>query len=387
MSIQSEINRISGAKETMREYLAGSGVAVPSDASIDEMAALLASVPGGGTGGVELKIVVNVASGAAVTATKGSKTVSGTSVNGSCTLNVPEVGTWAVNGILDGISSATQYVTVVDTYTVSLIFATAVLNDNSWATIGAIATAGQGANYWSVGDRKAITLNGRLSRVRFSDDVVYAFILGFNHNAELEGAGRIHFQLAKTALSGGSDICFVDALYDSSTSMTGIGRFTMTATNKNDGGWESSQMRTAICGGTPYSYREETLMYIIPADLRAALKPVTKYTDNTGGGGGSIEAAVTATLDYFFLLAEYEVFGASDRANSYEASKQAQYSYYSAGNSRVKHKHSATSTAVVWFLRSPRADYDNSFAAVSTRGSATTAYAGASRGFAPAFCV
>ncbi len=48
MSIQSEINRISGAKETMREYLDGSGVAVPSDASIDEMAALLASVPGGG---------------------------------------------------------------------------------------------------------------------------------------------------------------------------------------------------------------------------------------------------------------------------------------------------------------------------------------------------
>lgn len=48
MSIQSEIDRISGAKETMRTYLTGSGVEVPSAASIDEMAALLSSVPAGG---------------------------------------------------------------------------------------------------------------------------------------------------------------------------------------------------------------------------------------------------------------------------------------------------------------------------------------------------
>lgn len=47
MSIQAEINRISGAKETMREFLTGRGVGVPSTASIDEMADLLANVPAG----------------------------------------------------------------------------------------------------------------------------------------------------------------------------------------------------------------------------------------------------------------------------------------------------------------------------------------------------
>ena len=47
MSIQSEINRISGAKETMREFLMGRGVPVESDASISDMAALLSSVPAG----------------------------------------------------------------------------------------------------------------------------------------------------------------------------------------------------------------------------------------------------------------------------------------------------------------------------------------------------
>ena len=47
MSIQSEINRISGAKETMREFLTGRGVSVASDENISEMAALLSSVPAG----------------------------------------------------------------------------------------------------------------------------------------------------------------------------------------------------------------------------------------------------------------------------------------------------------------------------------------------------
>lgn len=47
MSIQSEINRISGAKETMREFLTGRGVSVASDANISDMAALLSSVQAG----------------------------------------------------------------------------------------------------------------------------------------------------------------------------------------------------------------------------------------------------------------------------------------------------------------------------------------------------
>ena len=47
MSIQSEINRISGVKETMREFLTGRGVSVASDANISDMAALLSSVPAG----------------------------------------------------------------------------------------------------------------------------------------------------------------------------------------------------------------------------------------------------------------------------------------------------------------------------------------------------
>ena len=64
--------------------------------------------------GPELQIIVTVKSGATVTATKGSLSVSGTSVNGTCTLTVPEAGTWSVKATLNGQTSNTQNVSVVD---------------------------------------------------------------------------------------------------------------------------------------------------------------------------------------------------------------------------------------------------------------------------------
>ena len=115
------------------------------------------------------------------------------------------------------------------------------------------------------------------------------------------------------------------------------------------------------------------------------LKSVTKYTNNTGNS--SAASAVTATTDYFFLLSEYEVFGSTTYANSNEASKQAQYSYYSAGNSKVKYNHSATSTAVYWWLRSPHASYSARFVLVGTDGTVSYGNAYYSYGFAPGFCV
>lgn len=49
-----------------------------------------------------------------------------------------------------------------------------------------------------------------------------------------------------------------------------------------------------------------------------------------------MQANVTATTDYLFLLAEFEVFGSRSGANQYEQNSQAQYDYYKAGNSRVR---------------------------------------------------
>lgn len=333
--------------------------------------------------GTELKIVVSVTSGAAVTATKGSNTVSGTSVNGVCTIIVPEAGTWSVKATHNGQTSDTKSVTFTDNYALSLSFVSAVLNDNDWATIKKISDKGEGANYWSIGDRKAVTLNGTVGHLTLSNYTTYAFIIGFNHNSSLEGSNRIHFQLAKTALSGGKDVALCDSSYISYLTTTGY--FSMNSSAANSGGWASSQMRTNICGTSLSSY-SGTIIAVIPAALRAAIKSVTKYTDNTGVGS-TAASAVTATTDYFFLLSEYEVFGSISYANSNEASKQAQYAYYSAGNSAIKYKHDGTSTAAKWWLRSQTASYSYRFTDVFPSGTVGMGNADFSLGFAPGFCV
>lgn len=333
--------------------------------------------------GTELKIVVSVASGATVTATKGSKVVSGTSVNGTCTLTVPEAGTWTVKATLGGETSNTKSVTFTDSYDVTLAFVSPTLNDNDWAKIREVSDKGDGANYWSIGDRKAVTLNGTVGQLSLSNYTTYAFIIGFNHNAELEGQNRIHFQLGKTALSGGTDVALCDGYYGSNDSING---FEMNHSNESWGGWKSSHMRTEICGTSLTSY-SGTILAVIPAALRAALKPVTKYTDNTGGGGSPTASYVTATTDYFFPLSEYEVLGTSTNSNGYERDKQVQYSYYSAGNSKIKYNHGAISTAISYWTRSPSVNADACFMVVMGNGASLNYKADISSGFAPGFCV
>lgn len=407
--------------------------------------------------GVELSLVVSVTSGAAVTATKGSKTVNGTAAGGSCTLTLPEAGTWSVKATLGGQTSDTKSVSVVDSYAVALTFFSATitvnvdsgasvtlkkggttiatktsngtavftvtetgaytvtatkngqttsgsvnvvsgttsysltlsfvsstLNNNEWSVIKSVSDAGQGANYWSIGDRKAVTLNGTVGKLSLSNVTTYAFIIGFNHNASVEGTNRIHFQLAKTALTGGTDVCLCDSSYNSNVSTTGY--FSMNSSRTNSGGWASSQMRTNICGTSLSSY-SGTIIAVIPAALRAVLKSVTKYTDNTANGGGSTASYVTATTDYFFLLSEFEVFGSISYGNTNEKNKQAQYAYYSAGNSKIKYKHNGTSTAALWWLRSPIASSSGRFVLVNTDGTVGIYIAYYSLGFAPGFCV
>lgn len=328
-------------------------------------------------------INVTVPSGATVYLKKDGTTLQTKTSTGTVAFTVTETGTYTVEATNGSqTTSGTVSVTSATSYALTLSFVSSTLNSNEWDVISSVSDAGEGANYWSVGDRKAVVLNGTVGNLSLSSVTTYAFIIGFNHNSSVEGSGRIHFQLGKTALSGGADVALCDSKYNSSVSATGY--FSMNSSNTNSGGWSSSQMRTNICGTSLTSY-SGTIIAVIPAALRAVLKSVTKYTNNTGNSTAA--SAVTATTDYFFLLSEYEVFGSCTYANTNEASKQKQYDYYSAGNSKIKYNHSSTSTAVNWWLRSPRASYSISFVYVYADGTVVNGAAGYSRGCAPGFCV
>ena len=283
------------------------------------------------------------------------------------------------------------------------------LNDQTWAEIRQVSDAGQGSSYWSVGDRKAVLVNGTVGTLAVNQ-TLYVYILGFNHNSAKEGNG-IQFGTFKTALSGGTDVCLVDGSYNSYKT-DGSKIFNMNHWgNYNYGGWKACDLRYDILGSTnkaPVNYGKaratsdtgydaptntatspvaNTLMAALPADLRAVMKPITKYTDNKGNSS-DVAANVTSSLDYLPLLAEQEIFGGNRTySNQYEKNSQVQYAYYSAGNSKVKYRHSATGSTAYWWERSPFYAINGDFCGVYTSGGANIGYAGGSSGLAPAFMV
>ena len=301
----------------------------------------------------------------AVSATSSNTAVATVSVSGetiTVTAKANGSATITVNVAADGNYNAPAS----KTFAVSVTLVSKTLNDNSWATIKSVSDAGQGANYWAVGDTKRITLNGKVGAYTFSNFNIDVFILGFNHNSSKEGSNRIHFQIGKVS---GKAVALCDSQYNGSGSSA---MFHMNSSDSNSGGWNGSYMRKTLLGNsnTPASTLENSLMAALPSDLLAVMKTVTKYTDNTGGGSNS-SGNVTATADYLFLLAEFEVFGTRYWANQYEQNSQKQYDYYKAGNSRVAYNHSAVSTAVWWWLRSACYSDSYTFCDVGTDGSYT----------------
>ena len=308
-------------------------------------------------------ITVTRAGDGAITATSSSTSIATVSVSGN---------TVTVTGKAYGSATITVKVAEGTNHTapanktcaVQVNLFNATLNSNTWAAIKAASDIDEGANYWSAGDTKTIKINGKVGNFTFSNLSINAFILGFNHNSAKEGTHRIHWQLGKI---GGTMVGLCDNQYNSSVS--GAGYFHMNDSNTNVGGWKDSSMRKTLLGNskTPSSPLANSLMAALPSDLRAVMKSVTKYTDNTGNGSNS-SGNVTATTDYLWLLAEFEVHGSRNYANQYEQNSQAQYAYYKAGNSKIAYNHTAVSTAVWWWLRSPFYTNTNYFCIVSTGG-------------------
>ena len=275
------------------------------------------------------------------------------------------------------------------------------LEDYSWAEISAISAAGTGANYFSVGDTKSVALKGTVGTLEL-DATYNVYIIGFDHNEELEGKG-IHFGTFKTA--DGTDVALVDGNYNKAT-YQGEKYFNANHWGKNQysgneyGGWAGCDMRYDIIGSTDYApsgygaintservgydasetcAKEPvplTLMAAMPVDLRAVIKPMTKYSSNAG-------FVVSASIDYLPLLAEFEVLGNRNWANENEQNYQQQYEYFVTNNVK-KYNPSKTTSAVMYDTRSVTED---NIIVVNSYGSAGQGTVLSSQGLAPIFKV
>ena len=345
--------------------------------------------------GTELQIIATVTSGATVTATKGNKVVSGTSVNNSCTLIVPEAGTWSVKATLSGQTSNTKNITFTDSYTTSLTFfsATITVNVESGATVTlkkggttiatktsngtAVFTVTETGTYTVEATKNGQTTSGSVNVVsgttsyavalsflkdNFADndwsDIIAAchsgsvpstWVVGNSKTMTINGAsyqvdiiGKNHDTYTaggKAPLTFQLHDCYAD-------------KKAMNSSNTNSGGWTSCAMR---------STHLPAILALMPTEVQNGIREVNKLTS-----AGNKSSTINTTADKLFLLSEVEIFGSTDYSAAGEGT---QYDYYKAGNSKAKNRNGS---AAYWWERSPRANASARFCVVNSDGVAAS---------------
>lgn len=345
--------------------------------------------------GASKQISVTTDSDGAVSASSSAPGVATTSASGQ---TVTVSGASAGDAVITiSVSQTAMYNAASVTLTTSVFKPTTA--NSSWEDIGKISDAGTAASFFAIGDTKPVTLNGTVGKLNLSDLTVDVFILGINHNEDKEGSNRIHWAVGKI---DGKQIALCDSKYDKQVT-DGTICFNMNHWgNYNFGGYKGCDARYDILGSTnkapsgygsapesgrvgydPTSYDivnspvPNTLAAAFPKTLRKVMKTVTKYTDNVAGHSDRVQSNVTASIDYLFYLAEYEVYGTSSQGNSYEADFQAQYDYFKAGNRCGLRKHNEQTTGAGAHLRS-RSSGQLSFVSVQqTNGSGLKGYTNA----------
>ena len=199
----------------------------------------------------------------------------------------------------------------------------------------------------SIGDQVTLSLNG----VNYTFDVI-----GFNHDTLTNAAAY-----GEETATGKAGITF--QMHDIFATT-----YPMNSTSTNSGGWKSSAMRNSTMA---------IMKGYIPDDWESIIKPVNKVSST----GGNSTSGTETVSDNCFLLSEIEIFGSTYQSVSGEGT---QYSYYKAGNSKVKNKGGSAST---WWERSHRSGKSGYFCSVSSTGKASANYANKSEGVAFGFCV
>lgn len=281
--------------------------------------------------------------GTAVTMTRSGKTLSGTVTSaGYATLYSTELGDWTVVFTYNG-SQKTKVFTleVMGIVYVYPFVVGATLEATTWDNIAIVSKFGQAQNYWKVGDRKNITINGVTYPVQ---------IIGFDHDTLTTADG--------SRTKAGITFQLVDCMNTT---------YPMNGSNTNVGGWKNSVMRTSTMA---------TLLNQLSSDLKNVLKFVNKVS-SVGNNSSGLETV----SDKLFLLSEIEVFGST--TYSY-AGEGRQYEYYSAGNTTIK---KVNGSANFWWERSPRSGNTGHFCYVSSSGYADYNLASTSYGVSFGFCV
>ena len=247
----------------------------------------------------------------------------------------------------------------------SATFEAAVAKDAKDWTLGEqkavaedIAAKGEASSAWA--KAKAAMDAGTEFSMKLTNGQTLAYrIIGMNHDNLADGSGK-------------AGLTFL-------TTSTGT-KSRMTATNSNVGGWEKSEIRQKMNSGEIWN--------LMPSDFQSKVKPVTKLTNNFGGGSESKTAAVTATSDKLFLLSHSEILGGGWGGYPWSFNEGTQYEAF---ENKVTNMYSANpclANGCTWWERSVTQMNAWDFLHVEPNGNPSTYDRGLSSNYyiCPAWC-
>lgn len=300
-----------------------------------EMALAIKSLQGGG---INCTLTISTVPNATVTATFENQTVTAIAdVNGTAILELSKAGVWTITASLNGETVSKQIDTSFSLET-EITFKKPLV-ECTWEEISAVSKSGKASNWWSIGDTKPITVNGK---------TYHAQIIGFDHDNVTDSA------------SYGREKAGVTFQFEE-----------IYSNNKwsNTNPWHGSTLRTTTMADI-LSKMDDCKNYIVPVNKIS----MTAYN----------HASETIVSDSLFLLSEGEIFGTLTYCGITEGS---QYAFYAAGNSKLK---KFDGTVLTWWTRSMQYNTKGTtkkFVYVSTGGTVSTNSYSYSSGIVPAFCL
>lgn len=227
----------------------------------------------------------------------------------------------SISAVRCGSTSIAVYIEEGTNYTASPIlsydrininYVDPVLANNSPQIIQMAARTGQAANFWSIGDAIPLHIEGQVApegTYKYNANI-YAKIIGFNHNKEIEGDNTIHFAIAYSPSSVAAISCRAFKVNETATTV---------------GGWEASYMRNAIC---------PLFLAAMPQEWQDVIMPCPKYRDNVGGTERNGSQRMSILNDKIWVPSYSEIRG--NGSNDPDKGFVKQYDYFKNISSRDK---------------------------------------------------
>lgn len=216
----------------------------------------------------------------------------------------------------------------------------------SWSEISEISESGSASEYFAIGDEKIIELS--------TGEEITLVILGFDHDDLSDNSGKAGMTIGMKNLLAG--------------------KYPMSATLTNEGGWDDSEMRTS---------RMSMFLSQLPLDLQNIIKQVNKKATI-----GSQNTTVITSADKLFLLSLAELASKTSLENSAGASiknnattyelEGTQYEYFkntlgdgdlwNASPTLIKKLSNGDGSNSDWWSRSPVLGNNTAFWYISSSG-------------------